>query len=148
MTRVDPTISGEESMNAVSLDQRWVFDAMRHGVLSCQPETPLRVVARMMAEHHVHSVVVSNLDRVGGRAWGIVSDVDVLRAAGDVEGRVAAEVAATDLLEVSPEETLERAAELMARHEITHLVVVSGERPIGVISSLDIARVLGEGVAR
>lgn len=135
-------------MKAGSLDQRWVFDAMRHGVLSCQPETPLRVVARMMAEHHVHSVVVSNLDRVRERAWGIVTDVDLLRAAGDVEGRVAAEVAATDLLEVSPDETLERAADLMARHEITHLVVVSGERPIGVISSLDIARVLGEGIAR
>jgi CBS domain-containing protein len=149
MRQVDPIgAGGRKSMSAGSLAQTWVFDAMRHGVLSCQPETPLSVVARMMAEHRVHAVVVTNLDGVSERAWGIVSDVDVLRAAEDVEGRTAGEAAATEPLEVSPEETLERAAQLMAEHEITHLIVVSGTKPIGVISSLDVARVLGERVAR
>jgi CBS domain-containing protein len=127
-------------MSPASLSETRVSEAMRHGVLTCQPETPLDVVARMMSEHRVHSVVVSNLDGVSESAWGIVSDVDVLRAAPEgAEDRTAGEIAGTELLTVEPDETLERAAQLMAEHEVTHLVVVSGQKPIGVISSLDVA---------
>jgi CBS domain-containing protein len=99
----------------------------------------------MMSEHRVHSVVVSNLDGVSESAWGIVSDVDVLRAAPEGgAGRTAGEIAGTELLTVAPAETLEHAAQLMAEHEITHLVVVSGEKPVGVISSLDVAAWLAD----
>jgi CBS domain-containing protein len=127
-------------MSEGALAETPVSEVMRHGVLTCPPETPLPVVARMMAEHRVHSVVVTNLDGVSETAWGIVSDVDVLRAAPEGgEELTASEIAATELLKVSPEETLEHAAQLMAEHEVTHLVVVSGEKPIGVISSLDVA---------
>lgn len=58
-------------MAAGSLANARVEDAMRHGVLSCQAETPLPIAARMMAEHRVHSVVVTGLDGVSERAWGI-----------------------------------------------------------------------------
>ncbi|HEX2467589.1 MAG TPA: CBS domain-containing protein [Solirubrobacterales bacterium] len=127
-------------MSPASLSDSRVSEVMRHGVLTCQPETPLEVVARMMSEHRVHSVVVSNLDGVSESAWGIVSDVDVLRAAPEGgRDRAAGEIAGTELLTVAPDETLEHAAQLMAEHEITHLVVVSGDKPVGVISSLDVA---------
>jgi CBS domain-containing protein len=120
-----------------------VSDAMRHGVLTCQAETPLRVIARMMAEHRIHSVVVTNLDGVSESAWGIVSDIDVLRSVPeDVDQRTASDVAGTELLTVEPDESLERAAQMMAEHEVTHVVVVSDGRPIGVLSSLDVAKSL------
>ncbi len=124
-----------------------VSDVMRHGVLSCQAETPLRVIARMMAEHRIHCVVVTNLDGVSESAWGVVSDLDLLRPAPeDVDGSTASDVAATELLTVQPDESLERASQMMAEHEVTHVVVVSGERPIGVLSSLDIAANLASRV--
>ncbi len=127
-------------MDAGSLGGTRVSDAMRHGVLTCQAETPLRTIARMMAEHRIHCIVVTNLDGVSESAWGIVSDIDVLRSADqDVDKRNASDVAATELLTVGPDETLERAAQLMAEHEVTHAVVVSDQRPIGVLSSLDVA---------
>jgi CBS domain-containing protein len=46
-------------------------------------------------------------------------------------------------------ETLERAAQLMNEHEITHLVVVdpSTKDPVGVLSTLDIAGVVAWGQA-
>lgn len=132
-------------MDAGSLADTRVSDAMRHGVLTCQPETTLRVIARMMAEHRIHSVVVTNLDGVSESAWGIVSDIDVLRSVPeDVDRRTAKDVAGTELLTVEPDESLERAAQMMAEHEVTHLVVVSGERPVGVLSSLDIAAGLSD----
>ena len=129
----------------VPLDQMQVADVMRHGVLTCQGETSLRTIARMMASHSIHCVVVTNLDGVSESAWGVVSDIDVLRCAReDVDDRAARDVAGTELVTVPPGESLERAAQVMAEHEITHVVVVSEERPIGILSSLDVAACLAQ----
>jgi CBS domain-containing protein len=49
------------------------------------------------------------------------------------------------VLTCRPDESLARAAQMMAEHEVTHVVVVSGERPIGVLSSLDVAASLARG---
>jgi CBS domain-containing protein len=53
-------------------------------------------------------------------------------------------VARTEVLTVRPEESLERAAQLMAEHDVTHLVVIqphSGQ-PVGIVSALDVAGAL------
>lgn len=122
-----------------------VEDAMSRGTLSCRSETPLRTVARMMSEHLVHSVVVTDLDGVSERAWGVVTDIDVVAAAGeDVDERTAGQIAATELLTVAPSESLDHAAQLMTEHQVTHLVVVDrgDDHPLGVLSTLDITGVL------
>jgi CBS domain-containing protein len=56
----------------------------------------------------------------------------------------AALAAETPAVMISLDAPLERAAELMARNETTHLVVVDAEHvhPLGVISALDLARSL------
>ena len=120
-----------------------VADAMTRGTLSCQAETPLRTIARMMSEHGVHSVVVTDLDGVAERAWGVVTDVDLMGASSvDLDEHTAGDSAGTELVEVAPDETIERAAQLMSDHEVTHVVVVERDKPVGVLSSLDVARVL------
>jgi CBS domain-containing protein len=123
-----------------------VSDAMRPGVFACPARTPLITVARMMATHHVHSVVVTGREtdesgRSGERAWGIVTDVDLMRVADEAVVLTAAHVATPDVLTVSPETPLREAAHLMAGERISHLVVVdpASKQPIGVLSSLDIA---------
>lgn len=47
---------------------------------------------------------------------------------------------------VRSDDTLRAAGELMRQHGVSHLVVVSNgeEHPVGILSTLDIARVLGE----
>ena len=50
-----------------------VGDAMTPGILTCLPVTPLRVVARMMATHRVHAIVVFGHEDTL-LPWGIVSD--------------------------------------------------------------------------
>jgi CBS domain-containing protein len=105
----------------------------------------------MMATNHIHSVVVT----VGSEAsvpqpWGIVSDLDLAKAAaGSALDRTAAEMAVTEVITVEPDESLERAAQLMAEHETAHLIVVDAVlgRPVGVISTLDIAGVVAWGRA-
>ena len=81
---------------------------MHPGVVSCARDTSLRTVARIMAERHIHSVVVVDLGGEGAN-WGVVSDVDLLGAAeGDLDALTAGETSGTELPTVGPGETAAR----------------------------------------
>jgi CBS domain-containing protein len=130
-----------------ALHELRVADAMHAGLVSCPPETPLRTVARMMATYRVHAVLVhphGDGRSDVGEAWGVVSDTDLLAAAraDDAQTQTAGRVAGTPVLTVLPDDRLARAAQLMLEHEVSHVVVVSGPalRPVGVVSTLDVAR--------
>ena len=126
-----------------------VIDAMHPGVISCPPETPLRTVARMMATYRVHAIIVSahGADELpDGSLWGVVSDADLVRVAeaADLDEQTAGSIAATPALTVGSSEPLGRAAQLMVEHEVSHVVAIERHslRPIGVVSTLDVARAL------
>jgi CBS domain-containing protein len=124
---------------SLNLAQSPVRGAMQLGLFECTPDAELRSVARLMAEKTIHCVVVA------GDRWGIVSDLDLMRALGPgLEELTAGDVAATDVVVVKPDDSIEHAAQLMAEHDTAHLIVASPEtgRPVGVVSSLDIARAL------
>jgi CBS domain-containing protein len=129
-----------------------VADVMHPGVMSCPPDAPLVTVAQTMTTHHVHAVVVGGIgaDPVHGDhlVWGLISDMDLVRAAEiGIEGRAAADVARTEAITVDPSTSLATAARLMDVHGTSHLIVASTGAPIGVISSLDIAGALAWGRA-
>ena len=129
-----------------------VADAMHAGVLTCDRDAPLTDVAATMARERVHCVVVESGSGEGGEPWGIVSDLDLVAAASvrDLDGQTAGGSAATPVVMVTPRETLERAAQLMTEHGTAHLVVVepSSRRPVGVLSTLDVAEALLEEAPR
>jgi CBS domain-containing protein len=119
-------------------------------LITCPVETRLRDVARMMATYRIHAVVVfggSPDSPLGTELWGVVSDLDLVRLARveDFDEHTAGTVAATPVVVVSPDDVLAQAVQLMDEHEVTHLVVVDrrSARPIGVLSTLDVARALG-----
>lgn len=124
-----------------------VRDVMHHGVLTCGRDESLSVVARLMAEHRVHSIVVTDADHVATGLWGVVSDLDLVAAASvrDLDEQSAGVAAATPALMIAPDDTLQRATQLMVENGLTHLVVVAGSRPVGVLSTLDVAGALAEG---
>ena len=139
----------EQGRDGRTLSQVEVAEVMHRGVLTCPLETPLRTVARMMAIYRIHAVIVfgeEGDDVPGTGLWGVVSDLDLVQAAAaaEFEDRSARGTAVTPALTVAPEDTLERAAQLMSEHEVTHLVVVDrgAGRPVGVLSTLDLARTL------
>ena len=133
---------GDPNLAAVN-----VGDAMHPGVFTCPPTTPLTEVARMMARYRIHAVVVTT-DEVDeddpAGVWGVVTDLDVAGAAAvdDVADRTAGGTARTPLATVYPDDSLLRAAELMKEHRITHALVVARdtERPVGMLSGIDLAR--------
>jgi CBS domain-containing protein len=131
----------------VAFEAATVGDAMSRGVISCPPETPLRVVARIMATHGVHAVFV--FERADEDdpplLWGVVSDLDLVAAAQlDLDELTAGATAVTPLVTVETDSSLGEAGSLMSQYGIAHLAVAdSASRvPVGVISTLDIARAI------
>jgi CBS domain-containing protein len=122
-----------------------VRDALHLGVITCLPDTPMEAVARIMTTNNVHAVVVAGLG--GPQPWGVVTDRDLLAVATEAADRLAGSCVGDDLVTVAPDDTLEVAAELMRRHNVSHLLVVDPERnvPVGMLSTLDIADIVSWG---
>ena len=125
------------------LDARTVGEVMHRGIVTCPPTASLREVAELLAAHRVHcAVVAGDPDRT---LWGIVSDVDLVRGLISPVPLVAGNLAALDVITVGPDDDLRHAAQLMAEHDIAHLIVVEAGSPVGVVSTLDVARAASEG---
>lgn len=130
-----------------------VSDAMHPRVLTCTPDNALRDVARLMATRHVHAIVVLRdlADASGSlapRAWAVVTDLDILRCADRIDELSAGDAPTTDLLTVLPDDRLPDAARQMIEHGASHAVVVSASdgRPVGMLSTLDIAGIAAWGL--
>jgi len=141
-------------LNGKTLQQTPVIKAMHTGVLSCPPNASLRTVAELLAAHGVHAVVVDGRSSVSDTdaPWGVISALDLVGAAlaGELDEQTAGASAATPVVMIATTDTLERAAQLMTEHGVTHLVVVDAEtmHPVGVLSTLDIAGALSGVRAR
>jgi CBS domain-containing protein len=148
-TRIQPYKGSDVTQR---FEHATVADAMRTGVMSCPRHVPATTVARMMATHHIHSVVVEGVhndpvyrERV---KWGVVSDMDLLRGArAAIDDMTAGDLAVTEPVTVEPSVPLDEAVRLMAEHDTAHLIVAERGRPIGILSTLDIAGVLAWGRA-
>lgn len=116
-----------------------VADVMTPGIITCAPETPLEEVAELMATHRVHAVAVGGI-AVDHLVWGIIDSLDLVRALRDPDANPFADaISRPPLRAIAPGAPLAEAARLMDEGRVSHLVVVDRERPVGVISSLDIA---------
>ena len=128
------------TISQTQLERVHVGDVMHTGMLTTDPSTPLRIVARLMAEQRVHAVAVADPD-YARRPWGIVTDLDVAAAAADEADQTAGEAAKHELVTVSAGDPLSSAAQRMVEHCVSHLVVIDPAtgHPTGIISTLDVA---------
>jgi CBS domain-containing protein len=116
-----------------------VADVMAPGVITCAPETPLETVAELMATHRVHAVAVGGI-AANHLVWGIVDSLDLVRALRDPDAVGFAEAISRHAVHtIEPDAPLSEAVRLMDEHNVSHLVVMDRGRPVGVVSTLDIA---------
>jgi CBS domain-containing protein len=133
-------VRGREPLEQ-DLDEIRVDEVMHPGIIFSPPELPLRHAAGLMARHQVHAVVVMGDDEEGG-LWGLVTDDDIVAAiarrelVGDTVGGIVHE----PLVTVALDDTVVHAAELMQENGTAHLLVIAKGRPVGVVSTLDLAR--------
>ena len=144
------------TIQATSLSGVHVHDVMNTGILTTDPDTPLRVVARLMTEQRVHAVAVADPEHAR-RPWGIVSTLGITAAIAHglepgADEPTAGEVAAAEpeVVTVSSDEPLETAARIMIDHDLMHLIVVDAAsgHPTGILSSLDVAAAYGASLSR
>jgi CBS domain-containing protein len=116
-----------------------VRKAMRPGVVVCLPESPPSMIAALMSRHAIHAVV---LPYGAGGAFAI-TDLDLIRAALHNGARTAVEIATEPMATVGPDATMMRAVATMADRDAAHLLVTDERRrPLGVVSSFDVASLL------
>jgi predicted transcriptional regulator len=133
------------STTATPFSETPVEDAMHRGIVTAPVDATVSEVAATFARERIHCVVVGGILRRSGAehlTWGVLSDIDLMAAmfSGDESAR-AGNLAVTDAVTVATTDTLAEAAQLMAEHEVAHLVVVDAvtDRPVGVLSTLDVA---------
>jgi CBS domain-containing protein len=128
-----------------------VREIMSDQLVCCTPDTPLREVARLMAEHDCGQIPVA--DSGGSRKpIGVVTDRDIAcRVVG--QGRNALELTARDCMSapvvtVRADASVDDCCRTMEEHQIRRVPVVDeAGNCTGIVSQADIARVASEKVA-
>ena len=122
-----------------------VATVMHWGVVSCPADASLDTVAALLSAARIHCVVVVQ-DGDAGTLWGVVSDLDLVAAASvrPLAEQRAGDTAMRPAVTIAPSASLDVAARLMTRTGVSHLVVVDvvERRPVGILSSLDLAGAL------
>ena len=116
-----------------------VADVMTPGIITCAPDTALEMVAELMATHRVHAIAVGGI-AANQLVWGVIDSLDLVRALRDPDGAGCAQAISREpAYAIEPDAPLSDAVRLMDERGAAHLVVVDRERPVGVISTLDVA---------
>jgi CBS domain-containing protein len=121
------------------MEGKRVGDVMMPEVRSVTPDTSVQHAARLMREADVGSLPVLE----GERVVGVVTDRDIaLRVVGDGKGpdTPVEEVASRDIVSVRPDQDLDEALRLMARHQVRRLPVLEPDgRLVGIFAQADAA---------
>ena len=106
---------------------------------SAKPGLSLAEAAQLMKSEDVGSLPVVD----DGHLVGVLTDRDiVVRAVAegvDPNAIVVGEVASRGLVTVDPEQDLDEALALMARHQVRRLPVVEQDRLVGIVAQADVA---------
>ena len=107
-------------------------------VWSISPNSTVFQAIQLMAEKNIGALLVTE----SGKLIGIVSERDYTRKVA-LKGRSSKETSVRDILsgnliQVTPDHTVEECLRLMTEHRVRHLPVLDGDKILGVISIGDL----------
>jgi CBS domain-containing protein len=115
-----------------------VKDLMVSDVVTIEPSTSVVDAARRMIQEEKGPLPIVE----GDRAVAIVTDRDIIAhvvAEGhDPSSMTVDDIATRELVTIGPDEDVDEARQLMAQHELDRILVVEGDRLVGIISEADI----------
>ncbi|MEU4006991.1 CBS domain-containing protein [Streptomyces pseudogriseolus] len=118
---------------------QYVRDIMTAAPVTVGPQTSVAQAARLMRDHDLGAVLVTD----DGRLRGLVTDRDlVVRSVAegvDPEETTVVRACSEDLVTVRPDDELDLAVRLMREHAVRRVPVVDGEHAVGVLSLGDVA---------
>ena len=116
-----------------------VRDAMTDNPRSIGASATVVEAARLMREQHIGSLPVTEDERL----VGMITDRDittrVVAESAVPETTSVGDVFSRDLISVEPDNDLDEALQLMARHQVRRLPVVENGRLVGMVAQADIA---------
>ena len=140
MSGIDPSAPSRHDAGT----ELTVADVMSADMLTCTPDTPVAEAARLMSAARCSSIIVRGADEV----VGIWTERDALVEDCMTDGGAAVPIRAAmkaPVLTLPGGTSIGDAATRFKQHGIRHFLVVDAdERPIGVISQIDV--VLNHGV--
>ncbi len=118
-----------------------IREVMTPNPSTVEPDRNVVEAARIMKQEDAGVVPVTE----NGRLTGMVTDRDiairVVAEGKDPESTAVREVASTDLVTIDPQQDLDEALRLMAKHKVRRLPVVEEDgRLVGVVAQADVAR--------
>lgn len=121
---------------------RRLLDKKGSEVVTVPPYFPLQDAMRLLVQHNIGSVVVSE-DRV---VQGILTERDILRLAAEDPKKMASlkaeDVMTRDVIVGIPDDTLDYVMEIMTRNRIRHLPIVDEGWMVGILSIGDVVSAL------
>lgn len=119
-----------------------VKDVMRTEIVSVSPNDSVEKAARLMKENNIGSIVIVS----DSKPVGIVTERDLVCRAlasesSDPRMMPISKIMTRDLVTISPDDSLTDAAEKMRQYGIRRLIVVSGGKIVGIVTSKDLLQV-------
>jgi CBS domain-containing protein len=115
-----------------------VRDLMTSEVVTVEPQTSIVDAARRMIQQEKGPLPVVE----GDRPVAMVTDRDIIArvvAEGrDLNSLTVQDIATHELVTIGPGQAVEEAIRLMAEHQLDRILVVDGDRLVGIISEADI----------
>ena len=116
-----------------------VRDAMTDNPRSISQSAPVVEAARLMREEHIGSLPITDDEQL----VGMITDRDittrVVAEAADPKTTSVGAVYSRDVVSVEPDNDLDEALQLMARHQVRRLPVVENGRLVGIVAQADVA---------
>ena len=116
-----------------------VRDVMTEDPRSIGVSASVVEAARLMRDEDIGSLPVTD----GEAPVGMITDRDmttrVVAEAADPQTTPVGDVASRDVISVAPDDDLDEALRLMARHQVRRLTVVEDGRLVGIVAQADIA---------
>ena len=118
---------------------RKVVDVMAADVILAKPGDLVGGVRELMSAHGIHSLPVVDEEN---QLVGMVTSTDLMP--GFSAKIPVSRIMSTHVYTVTPQADVSTAAQMMREYRVHHMVVTDGEKVVGVVSSLDLLRVLAE----
>ncbi|HMK49430.1 MAG TPA: CBS domain-containing protein, partial [Thermodesulfovibrionales bacterium] len=132
-------------VNNIDFDSVLLQAVMKSPVLAVSEETEIPEAANLMVINGLRRLVVVDEER---RVIGIVTQTDIVKNLSMdsfVTYKNAEQIMNRKLISVGESDLLAKAVSLMAANRISCILVIAGNKPVGIITEHDITRSLAEG---
>ncbi|MGV8176902.1 MAG: CBS domain-containing protein [Candidatus Bilamarchaeaceae archaeon] len=142
-----------------ALPEAKLSEVMKSPVYSIDVNETLGSAKKMMKEKDVHRLLVTE----NGFPYGVISTLDLSSATLQPKERQRKDIISSKenfdeqkiramvrdiTATIEPEKSLREASEKMVKNNVSYVIVVSNRKPVGVLSAMDIFKMVGESMSR